>query len=256
MSQRGGIILRMILLLGFVVFLFFLYLIRHPILRAAGQFWIVEEAPQTSDVIIVLSDDNYWADRATHAANLYRDGWAPKVVASGRFLRPYATIAELMEKDLTARGVPQQNIILLTHHSDSTFEEALALRGLIAEHGWKKILLVTSNYHSRRARHICSRLFPRGTELRVMAARDKDFDPETWWYKRTGRKLFLHETLGMLWALWEVRYRSTGKEVGFLLPAPASRDPKATTRISSFSKWPLRNSPLTAFDTVYTSLRL
>ena len=64
-----------------------------------------------SDAIIVLSDDNFYADRAAHAADLYRHGWAPIVVASGRRLRPYAGIAELMEHDLIERGVPKDKIV-------------------------------------------------------------------------------------------------------------------------------------------------
>jgi hypothetical protein len=48
--------------------------------------------------------------------------------------------------------------------------------------------------------------------LRVIAARDRDFDPESWWTNRTGRKLFLHESLGLLWALWEVNHLSPSQQ--------------------------------------------
>ncbi len=37
---------------------------------------------------------------------------------------------------------------------------------------------MTSNYHTRRSRYICERLFPAGTILRVVAARDSDYNPD------------------------------------------------------------------------------
>jgi uncharacterized SAM-binding protein YcdF (DUF218 family) len=223
MKQRGGIISKLISLLALVVLLLFLWVVRAPLLRAAGQFWIIDDTPQPSDAIIILSDDNYWGDRATRAAELFHDGWSSRVVASGRFLRSYASMAEIMDKDLLAHGVPEQNIVRFTHRSDSTFEEALALRGLIAQRGWRKVIIVTSNYHTRRTRYICQRVFSEGVDLRVISARDKDFEPEFWWTGRIGRKIFLHESLGMLWAMWEVNHRSPPRQSGILL-GPSQAD--------------------------------
>jgi len=71
--------------------------LRHPILRFMAEEWIVEDALDKSDALIVLGDDNFYADRATRAAQLFREGKALVVVASGRRLRPNAGIAELME---------------------------------------------------------------------------------------------------------------------------------------------------------------
>ncbi len=221
MNQRGGVISKLIGLLALAVLIFLVWVARVPLLRAAGQFWVVDDAPQPSDAIIILSDDNYWGDRASRAAELFHDGWSSRVVASGRFLRPYASMAEIIDKDLVSHGVPEQNILRFTHHSDSTFEEALALRDLIAQRGWQKVIVVTSNYHTRRTRYICRNVFSPGVDLRVIAARDKDFDPESWWTNRIGRKIFLHELLGMAYAMWEVRHPPSPQPAALLLFAPS-----------------------------------
>ena len=68
-----------------------------------------------------------------------------------------------MEHDLKDDGVPQDAIIRFDHHAGNTKDEAAALRQLILQRGWKRILLVTFNYHTRRARYICARTFPPGT---------------------------------------------------------------------------------------------
>jgi uncharacterized SAM-binding protein YcdF (DUF218 family) len=205
-SQRGGIFSKLLFLIFVVVLVAILYVARHPILRFAGDFWIVDETPQVSDVIVILSDDNYGADRAARAAQLFKSGMAPRVLASGRLLRPYAGIAELMEHDLKALGVPANAIVPVTHRATNTREEAIADSQAIAAHGWKKVLLVTSNYHTRRANYIFERALPPGTELRVVSAPDSEYDPNNWWQTRNGLKRFLYESAGYVVAMWEMRH--------------------------------------------------
>lgn len=204
-SQSGGIIFRLLFLMCFAVMLCVIYLTWNPLLRLAGSFWIVDEEPQNSDVIVILGDDNLNGDRAARAAEMFKSGFAPRVIASGRFLRPYASIAELEQHDLTERGVPPAAVIRLTHNATDTREEAAAISGQLAAHGWKRVILVTSNYHTRRSRYICERLFPAGTILRVIAARDSNYNPDAWWNTRMGLRIFFHEVIGILIAIWELR---------------------------------------------------
>jgi uncharacterized SAM-binding protein YcdF (DUF218 family) len=204
--QRGGIIFKLLFLVFFVVLLAILYLVRVPLLRFAGEFWIVDDAPESSDVIIVLSGDNYDAVRAARAAALFRAGMAPHVVATGRSLRSYATTTDLMKRDLVDHGVPAAAILPLTHRADDTREEAVAVSEFVHSHGWKKILLVTSNYHTRRSEYIYERTLPPGTQLRVISAPDVEYDPQSWWRTREGLKIFFHETGGYIAALWEMRH--------------------------------------------------
>jgi uncharacterized SAM-binding protein YcdF (DUF218 family) len=205
-TQRGGIFSKLLFLIFLVAFVAVIYLARYPILHFAGDFWVVDETPQVSDVIVILSDDNYDAARATRAAQLFKSGMAPRILASGRLLRPYAGIAELMEHDLKAQGVPANAIVPLAHRATNTREEAGADTQEIALHGWKRVLLVTSNYHTRRADYIFARTLPKGTELRVISAPDAEYDPSSWWKNRTGIKRFLYETAGYIVCLWELRH--------------------------------------------------
>jgi len=211
-AERGGIVLNLIVLVSFVVLCAFLYLVRRPILRFVGESWIVEDADSKADALIVLSDDNFYADRATRAAELFREGKAPIVVASGRRLRPMAGIAELMEHDLVERGVPKDKIVRLAHDADNTQEEAEALTKLAAQRKWHSVVVVTSNYHTRRARYIFRRVFPQGIEVRVASAHDGDFDPQHWWEKRKSVKRLTREFAGMAVAIWELHGKSETSE--------------------------------------------
>ena len=204
--ERGGILSSLVALLFLVLLCGALYLARRPLLRFAGESWIVDESLDHADAIIVLSDDNFYADRVTRAAELMREGKAPVVVASGRRLRPYAGIAELMQHDLIERGVAKEKIISFPQDADSTREEAEALRNLVLQKKWTSVLVVTSNYHTRRARYIFRHVFPQGVAVAIVSARDGDFDPQQWWEKRKSFKELTREVTGLIVAMWELRH--------------------------------------------------
>jgi vancomycin permeability regulator SanA len=133
-------------------------------------------------------------------------------------LRPYASIAELMQHDLTDRGVPAAAVVRLPNRARNTLEEAGAVSTFLTSHGWKKILIVTSNYHTRRARYIYEHVLAPGTELRVIAAPDPAYDPNSWWRTREGLKTFLCETVAYVVARWELRNTDTRTRSSYFVP--------------------------------------
>lgn len=219
-AQAGGIFFKLLFLIFVFGFLAVVYFARHPLLRFAGEFWVIDEPSAPSDALIVLGDDNYTGDRAFHAAKLYREGVAPVVVASGRMLRKDVGLADVIEHDVQSFGVPDTAIIGLPHRAENTREEAEEVARLVRIRGWKRILVVTSSYHARRARFIYSRILPANITLRVAGARDSDFDPTRWWETRQGQKLFFTELAGYLVAAWELRSRPTAENESALKLSP------------------------------------
>jgi uncharacterized SAM-binding protein YcdF (DUF218 family) len=213
-SQRGGIFFRLLFFIFFLAMLAVLYLVRHPVMRLAGGFLVVDDEPRASDVIVVLGDD-YDSDAATRAAELFKAGWAPRIVASGKYFRLYATEAELEQHDLNDRGVPATSIVRYAYRTASAREEAQALAAFLSSHGWKKILAVTANYRTRRMHYILERSLPEGSELRMVAARDPDFDPDNWWSRGASVKNFFRGMAGYFAALWEMRHADS-RSSGFL----------------------------------------
>ena len=114
-------------------------------------------------------------------------------------------MSELIEHDLIERGVPKENVLRFSQDADNTREEAIALGRLAKEKVWKSVVVVTSNYHTRRVRYIFRKVFPSSVEVSVASARDGDFDPEHWWERRKSVKEFLGELVGMVAAVWELR---------------------------------------------------
>jgi uncharacterized SAM-binding protein YcdF (DUF218 family) len=203
-DQHGGIISKLIALLFLAVLLGSLYLARHPALRFIGESLVVEDPLEKSDAIIVLSDDNFYADRATRAAELFRQNLATVVVASGVRLRPNAGVAELMTHDLIERGVPRENILPFPQDADNTREQAELLHKLAQSRNWKSVIVVTSNYHTRRARYIFGKIFANSAAVRIASAHDGDFDPAHWYQHRRSINRFTHEVGGYFVAWWEL----------------------------------------------------
>jgi uncharacterized SAM-binding protein YcdF (DUF218 family) len=207
-TERGGAFFKLLFLLFVVLLCAVIYFARHPLLRFAAESWMVEDTVARADALIVLGDDNFYGDRATHATQLFRQDLAPVVVACGRKLRPRAGIPELIEHDLIERGVPKEKILRFEDESDSTREEAEGLAKLAAQRKWKSVIVATSNYQARRVRYIFQRVFAPDITVAVSSARDGEFDPQHWYERRQSIKQLTREFIGMVVAIWDMR----GKE--------------------------------------------
>jgi hypothetical protein len=91
---------------------------------------------------------------------------------------------------------------------NSTEQEAQADLRCIKERGWHSIVIVTSDYHSRRAGKVWRRAIKKedsGIQLWMNGVPDPDFR-EPWWRHRRSAKIWLSEFLKLLWTvpgLWQ-----------------------------------------------------
>lgn len=88
--------------------------------------------------------------RIDKAALLYQTGHAPRILLSGAALDGSISEAEMMAKILQQQDIPKEALILETE-SYTTYENAVYTHRLLAEHGIKRVLLVTSALHMPRA---------------------------------------------------------------------------------------------------------
>lgn len=208
LAERGGVFFILLVLLLLAALAGTLYLFRAPLLRAFAACWVVDDELAKANALVVLGGDDVAGDRVRHAAALYQQGWAPRVVLSGGPLRADFSEADLMEKDALALGLPAANLIVVRHAAESTLEEALALRPVLAQHNVHRIIVVTSNFHTRRARRIFQAVCGKGgTQVLVSAATDVRFDPERWWQQRSGRVwlgLEILKTIHTWYELWRL----------------------------------------------------
>jgi uncharacterized SAM-binding protein YcdF (DUF218 family) len=155
-------------------------------LTLIAQNLVVEDQLHSSDLIAVFAAEE---ERARHAARLYRQRLAPRVLTTGEaiakgielFCRVRVTGAELTAKMLADDGVPK-NMVIVIPQGTSTYEEGEAIKAYMRTHGYRSLIAVSSPYHMRRVRATLSHLF-HGTEVVVQysPAQDPDFDASRWW---------------------------------------------------------------------------
>ena len=155
-------------------------------LRSLGHALVYSESPCKADVILVLAGD-YTGDRVLKAAQLQKEGWAPKVMISGAGFAYGFNEGELALRFAVHAGYPADAFFNYPSPARSTAEEARYAIPEMRRLGVHRFILVTSNFHTRRAAAIYRKAAP-DLPFCVVAARCQDFDPDSWWQQREGRK--------------------------------------------------------------------
>lgn len=203
MSERRAKKWRRQLIFSFS-FIVLLLLFRNPLLRSVGYFLVVEDPKQQVDAIYVLSGNSF--DRGMEGYQLYKEGWAPKVVCLGGETN---TALELYGiNDLTSTvtsnvlkeaGMPQEAIELLPEGT-STYEEFEAIIQHCQEHKYDKVMVVSSLFHTRRIHTFFrQRMYFSGVEMVLRGVQDGGFEMDAWWKKEPGLLFVNNEYIKMVY---------------------------------------------------------
>jgi len=168
-----------------------------------GWFLVDADRPEAAEVVVVLGGDVFGA-RVLKAAALVEQGYAPKALVSGPvryFGRPET---DLSIPFAVERGAPREIFEALPLDVDSTWNEALAIDRELRRRGIGKAIVVTSNFHTRRARELFERYSSGEVQYLFSAAPHPEFDPDGWWQTRAGKKILVIEYLKTFysWIPW------------------------------------------------------
>jgi uncharacterized SAM-binding protein YcdF (DUF218 family) len=171
-----------------------LALIFHRVILAAiGSYLVQAASPERADLVVVLGGDSY-GDRVRKAAELVREGYAPRVLVSGASGFYGVHECDLAIPYAVKAGYPESYFLHAEHDARSTEEEARSLLPFLSSLGARRVLLVTSDYHTRRSGRLFRAAAP-AVQFIVVAARGPEFSPDAWWRSRQGRKIALLEWL-------------------------------------------------------------
>jgi len=106
-----------------------------------------------ADAIVVISGGNT-STRTTEAIKLYKAGWADTLIVSGAAADPSGpSNADVMKRQAIEAGVAEEDI-MVESSAQTTKQNAQRTKELLMEAGGgavKRVILVTSPYHQRRA---------------------------------------------------------------------------------------------------------
>ncbi len=195
------------------VFVAFLLLGLLWFISWVGARALIVRAPlDRADAIVVLSGSSALAERTQHAARLYSQNRAPKILlttdnhqggwSSAEQRNPY--FHEIAVKELISLGVHSQNIEVVRPPVTSTWDEAQLISEYSKTHNLHSILIVTSGYHSRRAlRTFRTLLEDTNTEVGLDPVETgiQTPSPATWWMYPRGWQLVFVEYLKLIYYL-------------------------------------------------------
>jgi hypothetical protein len=162
----------------------------------AGSF-LVLDAPHRSDLILVLAGETNW--RPQRALQLLAQGYGRNLLLD---VPANSTIYEFTELQLAGKYIqdlPQGALVRICPiYGLSTRDESNDAAKCLAREDAKSVLIVTSDFHTRRALSIFRRALPE-YQLSIAAARDEAQFGVRWWTRRQWAKTLLDEWLRLIW---------------------------------------------------------
>jgi uncharacterized SAM-binding protein YcdF (DUF218 family) len=162
----------------------------------AGKLLVVDQ-PQVSDVIVVLAGET--DTRPTHALKLLNEGYAPRIlldVPAGAKIYN-STNLELAQKYV--QSLPEASSInICPIQGLSTRDESHDVQNCLSMQPSQKVLIVTSDFHTRRSLSIFRLELPTRS-FSVAAATDSTQFGVDWWTHRQWAKTCFDEWLRLFW---------------------------------------------------------
>jgi uncharacterized SAM-binding protein YcdF (DUF218 family) len=163
----------------------------NAILARIGGYLVNAQMPERADVALVLAGDSE-GNRILTAAQLVRQGYAPQVLVSGPGGLYGYHECDLAIPFAVKAGYPESYFLHFENEAKSTREEASAAIPRLRSMGVHRVLLVTSDYHTRRSGRIYHAAAP-DLQIIVVAAPDRYFTSDGWWHSRQGQKVSFME---------------------------------------------------------------
>jgi uncharacterized SAM-binding protein YcdF (DUF218 family) len=167
-------------------------------LASRAAHFLVVDNPQKSDAIVVLAGETI--ARPAHGLELLRQGMAPHMfidAETGRIFDSHLT-------DIAQKYIDEQpdakSIAVCGVLSHSTVAETADVDRCIQPLHPHRVLLVTSDYHTRRALAIVSHRLPQ-YQWSIAAARNPVQFGDAWWTEREWAKTTFDEWAKLVW--WE-----------------------------------------------------
>jgi hypothetical protein len=162
----------------------------------AGRILVVD-APQTSNLILVLAGET--DRRPAHALELLHQGFGRRVLIDVPADTKIYNVSQLELAQRYVRNLPDSAVVRLCPIAGlSTREETHDVERCLTAQDGTRILIVTSDFHTRRALAIFRHELP-DKKFSVAAARDPVEFGTRWWTHRQWAKTFAAEWVRVLW---------------------------------------------------------
>lgn len=164
-------------------------------LREVSDYLFVADEPGQAELVMVFGGKR--AERGSKAAQLYKQGLAPRILVTGGDRRGTGVPeAETLKATLMRENVPE-TVITLETNSTNTWE-SVQKSVPIVDHliGWKSmtaVILVSSPVHMKRVKQVVARYIPREVKIYCVPDDRSDITRDNWWTTEEGREQVFRE---------------------------------------------------------------
>ncbi|HYM79300.1 MAG TPA: ElyC/SanA/YdcF family protein [Candidatus Dormibacteraeota bacterium] len=167
--------------------------------RNAGNILVVSD-PQRADVILVLAGETY--ERPTRALDLLDHGYGRRVLIDVPATARVYGFSQIQLAEKYVRDLPQAaSVGICPIQGLSTKLESRDVEKCLAHEPVVRVLIVTSDFHTRRALSIFRHEL-KGKSFSVAAVHDDEQFGTRWWTRRQWAKTCFEEWLRLFW--WNV----------------------------------------------------
>ena len=185
-----------------------LFLLRKPIMRGVGYLLIKEDNPTQVDAAFVLSGQAL--ERSKMAHSVYQRELTPLLITTGSYVNPSFEAlgmampdAELNRDALLRLGVDSAAIRLLPRGT-STWEESEEILGYSLREDFKRVMIISSRFHTRRLNAVFRQKFKaNGIDVVIQGADPVDYTIDQWWETEQGLIFVNNEYVKLLYYWWK-----------------------------------------------------
>lgn len=183
-----------------ILLIILLAIFHRPILAGIGYWLDAGKPPRKADFVVLLP--GHERTRAFVVAGLVHKGYGRAAIVIPSKLYPSEISHGLRAQHAVGRAVlesegltPQQIMELSNHENTSTFADAESIKRFLSDQGDDcQLIVVTNDYHTRRARWAFSQVLEeRMEQVRFVSAPADFHSAETWWHSPRGMEAYLSE---------------------------------------------------------------
>ena len=172
-----------------------------------GKFLVESDKLEKADAIAVFSGDS--GARTERAVELLKEGYGDYLILSGGKVYDDVTMAELMKNNAIKLGVDESKI-LIDDEASTTNENAEFTTNIIEENNFKSVIVVTSDYHTRRSKLAMEKALENtlidGEEVEVTVTPSKEEKFTTKWWRSGNSVLMVISEYLKLMGYWVKGY--------------------------------------------------
>jgi uncharacterized SAM-binding protein YcdF (DUF218 family) len=174
-----------------IIFLLVLIALPCPIwLPMIGEYLVVADPLQKADAVVLLAGDEN--ERTAAGVQLFQRGYSEWLILTDIHLKHpewQGIYITTVKQKAVEQGVPAGRVLTVPGPVATTYEEAQLIKEFSASRGFRSLLVVTSPYHTRRARWILREVFY-GSDISIIIypALNHPYHAENWWRSAGDRR--------------------------------------------------------------------